>query len=106
VAAVTIPEMALGQDEAHALAVALANVQKHYPGVRLLSDKHMALVSLALVSGRIYAPRAMILLTGKRPPRNVTPKAPAAPAPGPEADPSTISDGWFAAMQAPSEHVN
>ena len=67
IAAYTHPAFALEPDEAHALAVALANVQRHYPGVRLLSDKHMALANLAMISGRLYGKRALILIAKPAP---------------------------------------
>lgn len=55
------PCMALDGDEAAALAKALANVQQHYPNVRLLSDKHAAVFGLVLCGSRIYGKRAMII---------------------------------------------
>ena len=56
------PDIALEQDEAHALAAALANVQKHYPSLRLLSEKHMAIAGFGLTASRIYGKRVAIVL--------------------------------------------
>lgn len=88
VAAVTIPEFALADDEAEQLARALAEVEKHYR-LNPLSEKHMAILGLVVVSGRIYGKRAAILLAPKGKPE---PKAPAAPAPGaPAAPPPSVA---------------
>lgn len=104
----TFPEMALEQEEARSLAVALSNVQQHYPGVKLLSDKHMALVSLGMVSTRIYGKR-VIAVVGKpvaAKPGGQTQRAPAQAAPIvvqplPPSDPSAElgkimpAEAWF-----------
>lgn len=75
-------------------------MQRHYPGVKLLGDKHMAIVALAVCAGRIYAPRAAILaglVPRPKPDGEVTSEAtapqgpiPLDPTAGLAADPS-----WF-----------
>lgn len=60
-AATVHPCLELETDEAKAMAKALANVQRYYPNVRLLSDKHAAIVGLMVCTTRIYGKRALIL---------------------------------------------
>lgn len=77
------PALELTKDEAERLAAALQRVQKHYPGAKLLSEKHMAIVALATCAGRIYAPRVGIVL-------GIMPARPPAADPLAEAQPSAI----------------
>lgn len=80
------PELELSPDEAQQLATALARVQKHYPNVNPLSEKHMALLGLTLCAGRIYGPRVAVLMTPK-PKAVARTQAGAAVAPAPAAVP-------------------
>lgn len=76
-----VPELALEHEEAHALSLALANVQKHYPSLRLLSDKHMAIAGLGLTASRIYGKRVAVVLgfnAAQTAPLQLRPQRPAA----------------------------
>lgn len=66
-AAMTVPQMVLEESEAKALAIALANVQQHYPSIKLLNEKHTAIAGLIIVSGRIYGKRLMTLNIKQKP---------------------------------------
>lgn len=111
------PALALERDEARDLALAFANVQKHYPGVRLLSDKHMALFGLGVTATRIYGKRVLIVAGVGQP----APKPPPAPSAsvvdfGPVAPHPVKANGtepnitdqapWFSASAAPIDHAN
>lgn len=108
IAALTVPEMALGQDEAHEMALALANLERHY-NINPLSEKHMALFAFGSVMVRIYGKRVPAVLRGK-------PKS-SATKPAASTEPVTNQTGetelavpnvqdWFAASVPPSSSVS
>jgi len=98
--------MALEQDEAHELALALAEVERYYP-INPLSPKHMAVVGLVLTVSKTYGKRVPLILHPK-------PRREASPSPGPGGGPRPVSaapvtngaaDAWYDAPQAPMDHV-
>lgn len=103
IAAFTIPEMALEEEEAQVLARALAEVEKHYP-ISPLSEKHMAILGLGMAVVRVYGKRVPAVMgsAGKS-------KAPDA-APGSSFVPAVVSEqppqDWFAQTgAAPDTHI-
>lgn len=99
--------MALEQSEAKQLANALANVQRHYPASRILSDKQMALLSLGIVSSRIYGKRAAFILGSKAPGQKRRAQAGAAIAPPPVSVVNHLEgadiESWFPTDAIPPE---
>ena len=95
--------MAIGQDEAHALATALAGLQKAYPTTRLLSEKQMAWAALGIVCARVYGVRGAMLAGIIPRPVNVTP----ARAPDPPVASAQPAEGATAAWFSfpPAGHV-
>ena len=65
IAAVTVPEMALEEDEAKQLALALAEIEKHYP-INPLSPKHMAVLGLSMVVFKVYGKRIPAFIGKKK----------------------------------------
>lgn len=63
--AIKVPEMALDKDEAKRLAIAIAEVKKHYPDT-ILTDKQLAWIALATVAGTTYGPRLYLLRERKK----------------------------------------
>lgn len=56
-----MPDLALEPDEAKALSKAVAEVQRHYPTLKIMSDKHMAVAALGLTVTRVYGKRVAVL---------------------------------------------
>lgn len=113
IAFLTVPEIALEQDEAHELALALAEVERYYP-VNPLSPKHMAVLGLVLTVSKTYGRRVpLILNTGKTGKPNGRPGQPT-PSPvikpnGNAAPVETTADAsadWFEGLQAATDHKN
>ena len=58
------PELALETDEAKDLAEAIRELEKHY-NIPVVNPKHMAILTLLGVAGRVYVPRAMAIAARK-----------------------------------------
>lgn len=96
-AALKMPHLALGEEEAENLAKALAKVQEQYDVS--LDPKTEAWINLAMVGGAVYGPRvlvAMHLAASNKPQKQTTPKPVAEPvmnghAPGSGFTPQSVS---------------
>lgn len=102
IAMAALPALAIDMDEATSLAGALERVREYYPVTLGLSDKHMALVALAVTAGRIYGKRALVIVGGPSPGASQAPGATMAPPPAqrmPDIAPaeSSVAASWFAA---------
>lgn len=100
VAMATLPALAIDMDEATSLAHAIERVREYYPVTLGLSDKHMALVALAITAGRIYGKRALVIVgtagaTAPPPPGDVE-TAGARHMPDLSPSSSSAAQGWFA----------
>jgi hypothetical protein len=98
----------LEPEEARELALALAHVEEYYP-IPVPEEKHRALISLALVAGRIYGKRAAPLFGFTPRQSGSEPAAPASPVPAPAlngagAGASALDDvtrtSWFPPLDA------
>lgn len=96
IAMATLPALAIDMDEATSLANAVERVREYYPVTLGLSDKHMALVALAVTAGRIYGKRALVIVGGPSPGAPM-PSAPAQRMPDIAPAESSVSASWFAA---------
>lgn len=76
-------------------------MQRHYPGAGVLSEKHMALVGLAVCCGRIYAPRVIkVVGIGAVPEPQAAPPPAGQPFVAPEPGPLATDPGaWLNGVQ-------